>query len=522
MKVQTGKILKRILIPVMVLVMILCSTSELSQAAKSKKWPKGPSKSSITAESAIVMELNTGTILYEKNIHDKHYPASITKILTTLLCLENSDLSETVTFSSKAVNSIEYGSSNISIVANEQIRMEDCLYGIMLMSANEACNGVAEHIGGSIEGFVDMMNEKAKSLGCKDTHFANPNGLFLEDHYTSAYDMGLIATAAMKNSMFRKITGTKTYTMPKTNLKDERHLYNKHNMLYPITYPRYGYEYCIGGKTGYTDRARWTLVTFAKKDDLELVCVVMKTAGPPKVEPNEYTDTISLMNYAIENYEKHKLNIDLTSGNEEGQYSLFTRYNKIFDSDNSPLYVKENAGVVLPKGVDISEAEKNIEYYDEKVETDEGTAIGRITYTYDGKEAGVADILYDSTRMEGTNLNEDISRILDRAEIENKEEPTPVVDNNAGEVKEQEEADPAEKTEAESKAEDEKKEEGSGSFLDNLKSMGVIIVIVVVLVLAMIGLLIYRYIVKTRLQKKRYGNSWKYYNKKNKNWYKRY
>lgn len=380
-------------------------------------WPKGPAKKSITAASAIVMELNTGTILYKKNINEKHYPASITKIMTTLLCLENSSLSDTVEFSYNAVNSIEYGSSNIGIMAGEKMKMEDCLYGIMLMSANEVCNGVAEHVAGDIDSFVDMMNKKAEELGCKNTHFANANGLFLKNHYTTAYDMALISKEAMKNSTFRKITGTKNYTIPKTNKHENIPLYNKHNMLNPRLYP-YGYDYCIGGKTGYTNVARYTLVTFAKKGDMELVCVVMKTAGPPNREPNEYTDTIKLLNFAFDKYSLYSMSNDESNKDIEGQYSLFTKYNKLFDTDDSPLYIQENAGLVLPNGIDISQAEKKVELYND-VHIQEGeNLIGRITYTYADREAGSAGIYYNTQRLSDTNLNSNITEMVNEAEDE--------------------------------------------------------------------------------------------------------
>lgn len=381
-------------------------------AAKLTQYGKGLSKKSISAESAIVMDINTGTILFEKNMHEKHYPASITKIMTTMLCLENSSLTDKVLFSTKAVNSIEYGSSHIGIVPGEILSMEDCLYGIMLMSANEGCNGVAEHVAGSIEAFVDMMNAKANELGCQNTHFANTNGLFDEKHYSSAYDMALIAKAAMKNPVFRKITGTKSYTIPKTNLDKEIPLFNKHGILHPIKWPKYGYDYCIGGKTGYTDIARWTLVTFAKKDDLELVCVVMKTAGPPPSEPNEYTDTLKLLNYAYDNYKSIKIDNSINNENEEGKYSLFTKYNSIFDEKNSPLFIEENASVVLPNGVDITQTEKQIEYYN-NVSIAEGiNEIGNIKYIYDGTIAGSARIYYDTTKANQTELNPNLSAYI--------------------------------------------------------------------------------------------------------------
>ncbi len=424
------------LLTVLLLSLVLINSVSVNIYAKkqSGEWPQSSSAGSVSAESAIVMELNTGTILYEKNIDEKRYPASITKIMTTLLCLENASLTDTVKFSFNAVNSIEYGSSHIGVVADEEIKMEDCLYGIMLMSANEVCNGVAEHISGDIASFVDMMNQKATELGCTGTHFANPNGLYQDDHYTTAHDMALISQAAMKNSMFRKITSTKKYTIPKTNLNEERYLYNKHNMLHPITYPKYGYDYCIGGKTGYTDIARWTLVTFAKKDNMELVCVVMKTNGPPRVEPNEYTDTTKLLNFAFDNFEKYDMDVSTMSDNQEGAYSLFTKYNKFFDEKESPLYLRENAGLVLPKGVDVSAANKSVEYYNNKDFVEGENVIGKITFDYNGINVGTSEILYNTERLEKTDLSRNVTEIVNKVEEENRQK------ENISDVEEKEEA----------------------------------------------------------------------------------
>lgn len=407
---RKDKVMKKRIVITLLFTLIVQTMGLYNSSASAKKdeWSSGPSKKSISAESAIVMDINSGTILYEKNIHDKHYPASITKIMTTLLCLENASLTDTVTFSYNAVNSIEPGSSHIGVVPNEEISMENCLYGIMLMSGNEVCNGVAEHISGDISGFVDMMNDKAKELGCKNTHFANPNGLFNEKHYSSAYDMALISCAAMKNSMFRKIAGTELYTIPKTNLNKERPMYHKHEMLHQREY-HYKYDYCIGGKTGYTDIARWTLVTFAKKGDLELVCVVMKTNGPPKIEPNEYTDTIKLLNFAFDNYESYPIESKIGNYDSEVKYSLFSKYNSIFDENNSPIYIEENANIIMPKGTDISNAEKKIEYYDEPVAVNGISEIGSITYTYKGRVVGSAKVLYDSNKITTTDLNKEVT-----------------------------------------------------------------------------------------------------------------
>ena len=178
------------------------------------------------------MELSTGTILYEKNSHKKHYPASITKILTSMLLAENTSMNETVTVSSTAAYGIETGSSTIFSEPGEKLSVEQCLNAIMLESANEVCLAVAEHISGSISNFVGLMNKRVKDLGLKDTHFNNPNGLPDPKHYTTAYDMAVIARQAMKSSAFRKACGTRRYVCAKTNKhKQERTWQNHHQMI---------------------------------------------------------------------------------------------------------------------------------------------------------------------------------------------------------------------------------------------------------------------------------------------------
>ena len=228
----------------------------------------------VSAEAACVMDLQSGTVLYDKNMNKKEYPASITKIMTTLVAMDNSSLSETVKYDDRAYTNWESRASNIGIVDGEKLSMEDSLYAIMLASANEVCNGVAIHVAGSIENYVAKMNEKAKELGCKNTHFMNPNGLWNKDHYTSPYDMALIGRAAMQNENFRTIASTKYYDIGKSNKRKYIDpMGNHHKMLNPGNMPQYGYKYCIGGKTGYTDKCRYTLVTFAKKGNIRAVMI---------------------------------------------------------------------------------------------------------------------------------------------------------------------------------------------------------------------------------------------------------
>ena len=268
--------------------------SEPAQTDAVKDWPQAPP---IYAESALVMDANTGTILYAKNIHNKKYPASITKIMTALIAIENSNLNERVVFSDHAIWGIERNSSHIGIRIGEILSMKECLYGILLSSANEVCLAVSEHVAGDVDSFVAMMNKKATELGCTGTQFVNPNGLPDENHYTTAADMALISQAAFKNKVFREITQTKSYKIGWTNKTGEdRWLGNHHKMLWDNS--SHYYESCVGGKTGYTDVALNTLVTYATRDERDLICVSLRTNGA-----RVYYDTAQMLDYGFSNFQ---------------------------------------------------------------------------------------------------------------------------------------------------------------------------------------------------------------------------
>ncbi|MBR3772437.1 MAG: D-alanyl-D-alanine carboxypeptidase [Clostridium sp.] len=377
----------------LVLCMVQTPSVMASKKTTSSSLPKGPKAASLAAGSAILMEASTGLILYEKNIDKREYPASITKIMTALVALENSSLDEVITYSKNAVYGIEYGSSNIAIEAGEKLTMEQSLYAIMLESANEACLGVAEHIAGSVEGFVDMMNKKAKELGCTNTHFVNPNGLHDDDHYVSAHDMALIAKAAIQNETFRKITSTKHYTIPKTNKKVERNwIKNHHQMLNGYKYPKYQYDYCIGGKTGYTTKAQNTLVTFAEKDGMTLISVVLKDYGP-YYEKNEYTDSTALLNFGFDNFSLHSVK-NAASTNSTGDY-LFSQYSGLLNEENPLIYIDPATNVILPKGVTMDEVEQTPTFVDVKNYQEGENVIGTVSYSYNGIPVGTGNIIYN-------------------------------------------------------------------------------------------------------------------------------
>lgn len=347
-------------------------------------WPDAPETLS---PSVILMEESTGTILYEKNMDEAHYPASITKIMTTLLALENGNLSDMVTFSDDAINNTE--GSGIARDYGEQMTLEQCLYGVMLESANECAYAVAEHVGGTVENFVDMMNAKAKELGCTNTHFANPHGLQDENHYTTAHDMALIAQAAYQNETFRIIIGTKMYTIPPTNKHaEETVLRNHHDMLctYHNANRKYLYPYCVGGKTGYTATANSTLVTYAEKDGMTLICVVMDTQSP-----NQFIDTVNLFDYAFDNFQV------LNVAENDTNYSAETTVDN-GNLDNIAPFVEldKDAVIVLPKTAEFSDTSSSVEYNDSDPEI-----AGSITYTYAGRNVGKADIKTTGVVVEG-------------------------------------------------------------------------------------------------------------------------
>ena len=257
-------------------------------------WPEGQA---IQAAAGVVLDMDTGAWLYSKNCDRQLYPASITKIMTALLTIENADLDAVMTCS-PIVYELDENASNTGLSEGEQMNIRDALYTLMLESANDTANALAEYVGGSLEGFAKMMNDKAASLGCTGTHFSNPSGLSADDHYTTAHDMALIAQAAWENETFRTICGTVEYEVPPTNMYEEtRYLSNHHQMMKSDT--DYYTGWCTGGKTGFTQMAWNTLVTYGEKDGMHLVCVLLHGNGADQ----NYLETIDLMNYGFNNFQ---------------------------------------------------------------------------------------------------------------------------------------------------------------------------------------------------------------------------
>lgn len=251
-------------------------------------------KPTVASEGAVLLDAATGKVLFGKNENQQFYPASITKVMTALVVLERCSLSDVVTFSASATSNLESGAVSLDITEGDQLTVEQCLYGLLLKSANEIGNGLAEHVAGSVSAFADLMNAKARSLGCQNTNFRNPHGLNDAEHKTTPYDMALIMRAALQNETFRRIDSTTSYQFPATKKQAARTITMGHKMLYP-TDSRY-YAGILGGKTGYTSKAGNTLVTGVEKNGVRLIAVVMKSKS------THYADTRAVLDYGFANY----------------------------------------------------------------------------------------------------------------------------------------------------------------------------------------------------------------------------
>jgi len=246
--------------------------------------------STLTAECALLMEMSEGRVLYSKNEHAIRYPASTTKILTALVVIESCDLSQTVTIPAEA-QGVE--GSSIYLKKGEKLTVLELLYGLMLRSGNDAATALALHCGGTISGFAEMMNQKASSLGCTSSHFVNPSGLPSPEHYTTAFDLALIARAAMQNDTFARIVSTKKISIPWEGMEHDRILINENKMLY-------NYDGANGIKTGYTIAAGRCLVSSAERDGMTLIAVVLGCRPM-------YEECSAMLDHGFENYELKKI-----------------------------------------------------------------------------------------------------------------------------------------------------------------------------------------------------------------------
>ena len=320
------------------------------ESASPRAWPEPPE---VSAEGAILIDADTGAILYQKNMNEHLYPASITKMMTVLLAAERLDPSDTVTMSEEAVHSVPADGSNIGLDVGETITVEQALYGIMVGSANEAAAAIAEKTAGSVSAFANLMNEKAKELGCTGTHFVNANGLHDKNHYTTPHDMALIARAFFDNPLCLRIGNTPSYHFSATATQpDDFTIRNKHALITGET----PCEGVIGGKTGYHQYAGETLVTGCERGGIRLICVVMKEESP-----NQFTDSAALLNWGYANFTEWNI------AENETRFSVsrasFFDGGRCLLGDSGPAFaLSPDARITLPVGTSFSDLTGRLVY----------------------------------------------------------------------------------------------------------------------------------------------------------------
>ncbi len=321
----------------------------------------------LNAEAAVLMDANTGQVLFEKNLHEKHYPASITKVMTGMLALEKGNLTDIVTMSSEAVFSIGRNSSHVALDENEELALEDALYALSIASANDAANGIAEHISGNVENFAQSMNKKAIQVGAKNTNFVNPHGLPDDNHYTTAHDMAKIMMEAIKIPKFTEFFSETYYEMPPTNKQQEARYFHSRNSLLNGNSQ---YPGILASKSGWTSQANCTLITAAEQDDRKLVVVVINTQS----RVHSYEDTITLLDYGFREFMDIKIDLkDLEETMPEAKFASVEneKLTRLLHKNISPDNLKKSydileaadEGILVNKSISVKQPQ-NFMYQD--------------------------------------------------------------------------------------------------------------------------------------------------------------
>ena len=349
---------------------------EPAQTDSLTNWPEAPS---IEGKAAVLMDLQTGAILYSKNADNKLYPASITKIMTCLLACEHLTRTDHFVMTESAAFGIEPGSSSIYADTDEEFTVEQAMMALMLESANEMALMLGELTCGNVKKFVELMNRKARLLGCTGTHFNNPNGLPDEHHYTTAMDMAKISYAAWHNPLFMRYVSTLLYEIPPTNKQPEtRYLLNHHKMM---SGRDYAYDGVVGGKTGYTVAAGNTLVTYANRGGFNLVAIVLNSVG------GAWEDTRLLLDYGYNNFHRVNTKLKISDKSFKGiglPSEMFVLKNM---GNIQPFYFYYNVQVTLPYGITMDQVTRR-----QSIENIYGTRMPSVwnEFTYEGNTVGTA------------------------------------------------------------------------------------------------------------------------------------
>lgn len=350
----------------------------------------------VQARAALLVDMDTDLIMFEHNAYERMYPASITKVMTGLLVVEAIEagelsLEQEITATNTAWQDLDWSSSNQNIQPGEVMSVKDLLYCLLVASANEAGNILAVELCGSIEAFVDKMNEKAIELGCTGTHFMNPHGMPHDDHYTTAYDLYLIAKASMQYELFREVVGCDEYYTEVTNLTDTpRHFYNTNGLLSTKKYSNYYYKYCTGIKTGTTNAAGHCLLSSAERDGQTLICVMLGCENPVDDDGTHrlhFTESSRLFQWGYDNFSVHSI-LDAKRPIAEVPVTLSS------ECDYVSVVIDGTLEAQLPNDITSEDFEWTYEL-PESVEAPiaAGDKLGTLTVTLDGESYGTVDLV---------------------------------------------------------------------------------------------------------------------------------
>lgn len=363
----------------------------------------------VLAKAALLLDPETGEILYARNIHEKLYPASLTKIMTALLVLEAIEdgtltMSTVLTASETAVADIPNDASSAGIVAGEELTVEQLLHCILVVSANEACNILAESVSGTVEAFVVRMNERAAELGCENTHFMNANGLHSVEHYTTAWDLSLITREACTHEVFLRICNTKYCEVPPTNVRKDSRMYSTTNYLISTArQPQYLYKGANGVKTGHTSEAGYCLVATAERGGRSLLSVVMGAERIKLEDGNtdtqSFSETIRLFDYGFDGFQRAVI-LDASELIDEVGVTLSQEQNTV------KVHPAESIERLIPSNITPADIERTITFISESVEAPvtKGQVLGQVTLSYNGTVYATVDLLADEDVSESRLL----------------------------------------------------------------------------------------------------------------------
>lgn len=351
----------------------------------------------IEARHAVLYDATNGELLFEQAGHTKAYPASITKVMTALLVVEAIErgelsLDQMITCSETAWQGLSIYGSTQDIRAGEALSVRDLLHCLLLASANEAANILAEAVSGDTAAFVTLMNRRAGELGCEGTRFANAHGLHDDDHYTTAYDIALFFTEAMRHELFAEISATTYYETAPTARKDARKFYNTHPLLSTLYYSGYYYSRCIGGKTGTTDEAGGCLVSAAVDGDEYLISVVLGgevvTNADGSIDRKHYSESKRLLRWGFINFERKVLS-------PEGSIEASVAVTLSEDTDSVLVRPRGTISRTLPVDVGLDDIDMEVRLFKDSVQApvEEGQLMGTLTLTYEGEDYGTLDLV---------------------------------------------------------------------------------------------------------------------------------